>query len=75
MLRLYSMKGCPLCDRAKEVFEKTSTPYESIMDRDVLMQKGITHVPVLELDDGNLISGKPLAQYLQQLENKKEKSA
>lgn len=68
------MKGCPLCEHAKEVFSKTATPYESVMNPDVLREKGITHVPVLELEDGNLISGKPLIQYLQQLECKRKKS-
>ena len=75
MIRLYSTKGCPMCDRAKEVFAKTSTPYESIMDRDILMYKGITHVPVLELEDGNMISGPALARYFLQLENKQGKQS
>jgi len=56
-----------MCDHAKEVLTAKHIPYEQIMDADVISAKGISHVPVLETDDGNLLSGKALIQYLNTL--------
>ena len=67
MLKLYSLKGCPMCDHAKEVLSTKQIPYEQIMDRETLLSRGISHVPVLETEDGNLLSGKALIQYLNRL--------
>lgn len=67
MIRLYSLKGCPMCDHAKEVLTAKHIPFEQIMDADVLIAKGISHVPVLETEDGNLLAGKYLVQYLNML--------
>lgn len=67
MLKLYSLKGCPMCDHAKEVLGAKQIPYEQIMDREVIISRGISHVPVLETEDGNLLSGKALVQYLNRL--------
>lgn len=64
MMKLYSLKGCPMCDHAKEVLSKKNIPFEQVMDADLMVSKGITHVPVLETEDGNLLSGKALIQYL-----------
>lgn len=64
MMKLYSLKGCPMCDHAKEVLAKKNIPFEQVMDADLMTAKGITHVPVLETEDGNLLSGKSLIQYL-----------
>lgn len=63
-MTLYSLKGCSMCDHTKEVLTAKHIPYEQIMDADIISAKGITHVPVLETDDGNLLSGKALIQYL-----------
>ena len=56
-----------MCDHAKEVLTAKHIPYEQIVDADVISAKGISHVPVLETDDGNLLSGKALIQYLNTL--------
>lgn len=67
MLKLYSLKGCPMCDHAKEVLAKKNIPFEQVMDADLMTAKGITHVPVLETEDGNLLSGRALILYLNRL--------
>ena len=64
MIKLYSLKGCPLCDHAKEVLTAKDIPFDQIMDAEEMSAKGITHVPVLETEDGNLLSGRALIQYL-----------
>ena len=67
MIKLYSLKGCPMCDHAKEVLTAHNMPFEQIMDPDVIAGKGISHVPVLETEDGNLLSGRSLILYLNRL--------
>ena len=66
-MKLYSLKGCPMCEYAKKVLSEKAVEFEQIMDVDVMSQKGISHVPVLETEDGNLLSGKALVQYLNRL--------
>lgn len=68
MITLYSLKGCPMCEHAKTVLAEKRIDFTQIMDADVMSAKGITHVPVLETEDGNLLSGKSLVQYLNRLQ-------
>ena len=67
MMKLYSLNGCPMCEHAKDVLYKKNIQFTQIMDADEMSAKGITHVPVLETEDGNLLSGKALVQYLNRL--------
>ena len=67
MIKLYSLKGCPLCDHAKEVLTAKHISFEQIMDAEAIAAKGFTHVPVLETEDGNLLSGRSLILYLNRL--------
>lgn len=53
-----------MCDHAKEVLASKHIPFEQIMVADIVSAKGISHVPVIETEDGNLLSGKALIQYL-----------
>lgn len=66
-LKLYSLKGCPMCEHAKAVLTAKQIPFVQIVDREAILSRGITHVPVLETQDGNLLSGKSLVQYLNRL--------
>lgn len=63
-MTLYSLKGCPMCDHVKSVLSEKQIPYTLSMDKDVMSSKGITHCPALETEDGNLLSGKALIQYI-----------
>lgn len=67
MIKLYSLKGCPLCDHAKEVLTAKHIPFAQITDAEAISEKGFTHVPVLETEDGNLLSGRALILYLNRL--------
>lgn len=67
MIKLYSLKGCPMCGHAKSVLQEKNIPYQQVMDEKEMASKGITHVPVLETEDGNLLSGRALIQYLNTL--------
>lgn len=67
MIKLYSLKGCPMCDHTIEVLTLKNIQFEQIKDPDIIAGKGISHVPVLETENGNLLSGKALVQYLNRL--------
>jgi len=64
MLTLYSLKGCPMCDHAKNVLTEKQIPFVLSMDKKVMSLKGITRCPSLETEDGNLLSGKALIRYI-----------
>lgn len=55
MIKVYSTSGCPMCDMLKEELEEHNIQFENIMDLDILKNKQITHVPILELEDGSLL--------------------
>lgn len=54
-MTLYSTPSCPMCRMLAQKMDERHIPYEKIMDVDVLEQKGISHVPVLETDDGRMM--------------------
>lgn len=54
-MKLYSTPTCPMCQMLAQKMNEKNMPYEKIMDIDVLESKNITHVPVLETDDGRML--------------------
>ena len=54
MIKLYS-NDCPKCRVLKAKLDSKDITYEKISDIDLMMEKGIESVPVLELDDRQLL--------------------
>lgn len=54
-MKLYSTPGCPMCQMLAQKLTERNIEFEKIMDMDVLAAKDITHVPVLETDDGRML--------------------
>lgn len=54
MIKLYS-NDCPKCRVLKAKLDSKDIIYEKISDIDLMMEKGIESVPVLELDNGELL--------------------
>lgn len=54
MIKLYS-NDCPKCRVLKTKLDSKNIAYEKISDIDLMMEKGIESVPILELDDGELL--------------------
>lgn len=54
MIKLYS-NDCPKCRVLKAKLDSKDITYKKISDIDLMMEKGIESVPVLELDDGELL--------------------
>lgn len=47
---LYSLPTCGMCMMLKKLLKEKNISYESVMDMNTLTEKGITHVPVLEVN-------------------------
>ncbi len=54
MLKLYSLHGCPMCDMLASRLDAAGLEYVKIMGKDVMKIQNITHVPMLETEDGRL---------------------
>lgn len=60
--------GCPLCDVLKEKLESKKITFEINTDEDKMAQLGITQVPVLQLDSGELLEFSAANKYINSLE-------
>lgn len=49
LIKFYST-GCPRCIVLKNLMDKRDMEYEIITDEKIMFQKGVTHVPMLEVD-------------------------
>lgn len=59
---LYSTH-CPQCVNVERLLRQKNIDYEEINDTGVMLSKGITLVPVLEVE-GKLLQGKEIYDYL-----------
>ena len=53
MIILYST-GCPQCIVLKEKLKAANVDYVEVSDKEVILAKGITKVPVLEVDGNKM---------------------
>jgi arsenate reductase-like glutaredoxin family protein len=62
-IKLYGCPDCPSCKEAKDYMEKNKIPYqfknvcENDSDAGELFDKNISEIPVVELDNGEVIKG------------------
>lgn len=49
--KVYSLLNCPRCVVLKTKLKNKNIDFEEITSEDVLLEKGYTMVPVLEVDD------------------------
>lgn len=59
--------GCPLCDVLKEKLESKKVTFEINTDENKMAQLGITQVPVLQLDSGELLGFSAANKYINSL--------
>lgn len=63
-MKLYSTPGCPMCQMLAQKMSEKNIQYEKVIDLDVLEKKNITHVPVLETDDGRMLNLPDALKYV-----------
>lgn len=49
-ITLYSSKTCPMCKGLKMKLNQKGIEYENCEDTDLILSKGIKHIPALEVD-------------------------
>ena len=64
MIKLYSMPGCPMCEMLAAKLDAVGIAYQKIMGQDVTKIQGITHVPMLQVDDGELMGLADAMRYI-----------
>ena len=52
----YTQSGCPMCQVLKDKQDGLDVKYRVETDQAQLLSKGITHVPMLETDDGMMLN-------------------
>ena len=64
MIKIYGTTGCPMCSYVKQKLTAKNVKFEYITDEEVMAAKGILHVPVLEMQDGSMLHGKEIMDYV-----------
>lgn len=63
MIKLYTT-GCPQCKFVEAQFNNKQIVYEKITDKEIMLQKQFTHVPMLELEDGRILNYKEIIKWI-----------
>lgn len=58
------MPHCPMCEMLKGRLDSMGIEYTVSMNVDEMIAKGISHVPVIEGDEGQLYFGKDALDYI-----------
>ena len=56
MIKLYTLPICPKCSLIKTKLSNKGIPFEEIQDEALMEEKGFMYLPVLEKDNGEIIS-------------------
>ena len=56
MVKIYTSPTCGICKIMKIKMDRKNIPYEESMDYSTLVDEDIFNLPVLELEDGTLLS-------------------
>lgn len=59
----YHTLTCPQCKAVEMMLKKEKVEYESCIDMDTMIARGLTHTPVLEVN-GKLLSGKEIFDWI-----------
>ena len=50
-IKVYSLPNCPRCVVLRVKLNNKGYKYEEIMDEEILLQKGFTFLPMVEIDE------------------------
>ncbi len=65
---LYSTTTCPMCHMLAAKMDEKGIKYDKVTDTNILEEKGIMHVPILETDDGSRMNLAEAMYYINNLE-------
>jgi glutaredoxin len=72
MIKIYGTTGCPMCSYVKQKLTPLKVDFEYVTDEEIMAEKNILHVPVLEMEDGTMLHGKEILDYVAELEGKQD---
>lgn len=64
MPKLYSLPGCPMCEMLASKLDEAGIEYVKITGQDVMKIQNITHVPMLETEDGKMLGLADAMRYI-----------
>lgn len=64
MIKLYSQPACGQCKLIHRLLDQNKIEYENCQDIDYMKSVGVSHTPVLELEDGTRLEGKAIMDYI-----------
>lgn len=67
-ITLYKTNTCPNCKMLKMLLDKKGISYQEITDIGIMKDKGISSIPVLEVD-GELLDFHSAAAWVKQIKN------
>lgn len=53
-----------MCEMLAGKLESAGIPFTKVVDKDILRSSGITHVPVLQVDDGEFMNLAAAMRYI-----------
>ncbi len=59
----YHTETCPQCKMVEMLLNKEHIEYKSVMDVELMQQKGIDHTPALDVD-GTIMFGKDIINWI-----------
>jgi len=68
MITLYGVHGCPRCSALGSMMKKKNIEFQKNEDVDLMIERKFDAIPVLELEDGTILSYGEAIQYI----NKRE---
>ena len=61
-----------MCSYVKQKLTQLKVNFEYATDEEIMAAKNILHVPVLEMEDGTILHGKEILDYVAVLEDKQD---
>ena len=71
-MTLYTKTDCPLCNVVKVKMVQAGIEYETCMNEDKMNELNIDRLPVLQLDNGELLEFKAILNYIEEVRNNED---
>ena len=68
-MTLYTKTDCPLCNVIKVKLAQFNINYTSCTDEEKMEELNIDRLPVLQLDNGELLEFKAILNYIEEVKN------
>ena len=67
-MTVYSSSSCPRCKVLKMKMDKANLNYDVVEDIEIMKEKGIKSIPVVELEDGRILDFSAAIAFVRDME-------